>query len=197
MTDQGSTSRGHAEEALEKVIHHTELPQTRLSMALDKFINAIGGLVSWFWLALMLLILYNVIARKLFSVNSIAREEMTWHLYGVAFLIGLSYTLVSDHHVRVDVLHERWSLRTKTWVEFFGLLLLLFPFLGIVIYHLVPYAYESWLIGERSQVIAGLDYRWVMKFVILGSMVLLLIAAFSRFLKCTALLFGFPKPRQT
>lgn len=196
MAGQSHDSDSYTEEALESLGHHTELPSTGLSMVLDKFINAIGSLFSWLWVALVVLILANVTNRYVFQNSSIAMEELAWHFYGAAFMIGLSFTLVSDSHVRVDVLYERWGLKTKAWIEFFGILLLLLPFLGVVIYHMAPYAYESYIADERSQVIAGLTNRWIMKYIVLISMILLAIAAFSRLLKCTALLFGFPKPRR-
>jgi TRAP-type mannitol/chloroaromatic compound transport system permease small subunit len=94
------------------------------------------------------------------------------------------------------VLYDRWGLKTKAWIEFLGILLLLLPFLGVVIYHMAPYAYESYIADERSQVIAGLTNRWIMKYIVLIAMILLAVAAFSRLLKCSALLFGFPKPRR-
>lgn len=194
MTDQKHDSSGYTAEALEKVIHHTELPTTRLSAGLDGIIDRVGSLVSWLWIVLVGVIIANVVLRYVFASTSIGMEEFAWHVYATAFLIGLSYTLVSDHHVRVDVLHEGWSLKTQAWIEFLGLLLLLFPFLGIVIYHLIPYAHESYIANERSMLIAGLPYRWIMKYIMLIAFVLLAVSAFARFLKCTALLFGFPKP---
>jgi TRAP-type mannitol/chloroaromatic compound transport system permease small subunit len=57
-----------------------------------------------------------------------------------------------------------------------------------------PYAYSSWQQGETSQAPAGLPYRWVLKSILALSFVLLILAALSRLLKVTALLFGFPKP---
>ena len=65
--------------------------------------------------------------RYLFSEGRIEFEEIQWHLYGIAWLIGLSYTLVHDDHVRVDVLHERLNLKAQVWIEFLGILLLLLP----------------------------------------------------------------------
>ena len=59
---------------------------------------------------------------------------------------------------------------------------------------MIPYAVSSWEQGETSQAPAGLPDRWILKGVLALSFVLLIIAALSRLLKVTALLFGFPKP---
>lgn len=176
------------------LVHHTELPSTRISDAIDAVIDRIGFLFSMLWVFVVGVILYAVIGRYAFGQGSVMLEEVEWHLAGAAWLIGLSYTLVSDNHVRVDVLHERFSLRTQAWVEMLGLLLLLIPFLIIALDGMIPYFWSSFLQDERSQAPAGLPARWVLKFCLPLAFGLLLLAAASRLLKCTALLFGWPRP---
>lgn len=175
-------------------IHHTELPSTRVSDALDGLIDRIGFLFSWLWVAVVGVILYAVIGRYAFGQGSVMLEEVTWHLAGAAWLIGLSYTLVHDAHVRVDVLHERFSLRTQAWIELLGLLLLLLPFLILTLSEAWPYFLSSYLQGEESQAPAGLPARWALKFFLPLCFGLLIVAAVSRLMKCTALLFGVPRP---
>ena len=102
--------------------------------------------------------------------------------------------LVVDGHVRVDVIHERLSIRNQGWIELFGLVFLLLPFLGLAVYEMFPYAYSSWQQGETSQAPSGLSHRWVLKGILALSFTLVILAALSRLLKVTALLFGFPKP---
>lgn len=121
-------------------------------------------------------------------------EEVQWHLAGAAWLVGLSYTFVHDDHVRVDVLHERLSLKAQAWIEFLGIILLLLPFLVLALWEVTPYAMSSFEQGEHSQAPNGLPWRWVLKSFLPISMGLLIIAALSRLLKTTAFLFGFPRP---
>lgn len=174
--------------------HHTELPTTRFSRALDAFLRRVGEAASWLWLAVVGVILVSVISRYVFSEGSVTMEEIQWHISSAAWLIGLSYAFVHDSHVRVDVIHERLSLRRQAWVELLGLLLLALPFLAIGVYMSWPYFHESFLQGEVSQAPAGLPYRWAMKFFLPLAFALLVVAALSRVLKCTALLFGRPRP---
>lgn len=174
--------------------HHTELPTTRVSQWMDSIISAIGKSASWLWLVITGVIIYAVVGRYAFDVGSVTLEEVQWHLAGAGWLLGLAYTLVVDGHVRVDVIHERLSLRGQGWVELFGLIFLLLPFLGLAIYEMFPYAYSSWQQGETSQAPAGLPYRWALKGVVAISFSLLALAALSRLFKVTALLFGFPRP---
>lgn len=174
--------------------HHTELPATRVSRALDGFLCRIGEVFSWLWFAVMAVILVSVISRYLFSAGSVTMEEIQWHLSSAVWLIGLSYAFVHDSHVRVDVIHERLPLRRRAWIELLGLLLLALPFLLIGVYMGWPYFHESWLQGEVAQSPAGLPYRWALKFFLPLAFALLVVAAVSRLLRCTALLLGWPTP---
>ena len=196
VSDKGSPQRERASvsDAQEFLHHHTELPTTRISQGVDLVITGIGKTASWMWLIVTGVIIYAVVGRYAFGLGSVTLEEVQWHLAGAGWLLGLGYTLVTDGHVRVDVIHERLSLRGQAWVELFGLLLLLLPFLGLAVYEMVPYAYSSWQQGETSQAPAGLPHRWVLKGVLALSFILRIVAALSRLLKVTALLFGFPKP---
>lgn len=177
-----------------ELVHHTELPSNRFSDAVDATLNAIGFMFSLLWLPVVGVILYSVIGRYAFGQGSVMLEEVSWHLAGAAWLVGLSYTLVSDHHVRVDVLHERLSLRGQAWVELLGILILLLPFLVIVLDGAIDYSWSSFLQNEHSQAPAGLPARWAVKFIMAAAFALLLLGAVSRLSKCTTLLFGWPRP---
>lgn len=181
-------------DADELIHHHTELPDTRLSRSLDGLLTGIGKLASWLWVVVTLIIIWAVVSRYVFGQGSVLLEELQWHLAGVGWLLGLAYTLVADDHVRVDVIHERLSLRTQGWIELFGILVLLLPFLGIVIYEMVPYATSAYQVGETSPAPAGLSNRWVLKAILAVSFSLIALAAVSRLFRVTALLFGFPRP---
>lgn len=195
-SDQGSPQSGRASvpDAGELLHHHTELPTTRISQWLDGVLSAIGKGASWLWLVVTGVIIWAVVGRYVFGHGSVLLEEIQWHLAGTGWLLGLAYTLVVDDHVRVDVIHERLSLRAQGWVELLGLLFLLLPFLGLAVYEMVPYTISSWAVNETSQAPAGLPHRWILKGVLALSFVLLFVAAASRLFKVTALLFDFPRP---
>ena len=179
---------------LPDLTHHLHLPTTTASLFIDRLLDRIGSWFSWLWLAVMVVILLSVVMRYAFGQGSIMLEEITWHIYGAAWLIGLSYALVHDDHVRVDVFHERFSPRTKAWVEFIGILFLLMPFLVIFFWDALSYFWEAYALNERSQAPDRLPARWVLKFFLPLSLFLLLTGAIARLLKCTAQLFGRPAP---
>lgn len=196
VSDQDSpqNSRASVPDADEFLHHHTELPTTRISQWLDSILTWIGKAASWLWVVVTGVIIWAVVGRYAFGQGSVLLEEVQWHLAGIGWLLGLAYTLVVDDHVRVDVIHERLSLKTQGWIELCGILLLLLPFIGLAVYEMVPYAVSSWDVGETSQAPAGLSQRWVLKAILAVAFALIFVAGVSRLFKVTALLFGFPRP---
>lgn len=167
----------------------SEFPPTRLSRRIDPVLLRIGDSVSWLWLALMAIILLNVVLRYAFGEGRVELEEIQWHLYSTGFLAGLAFAYQADAHIRVDVLHERLSLRTRAWIELYGIVLLLMPFLAVVIIFSVPFVTASFTLGEVSQAPGGLPYRWLIKAALPLGFALLFAAAISRLSRIWAVLF--------
>lgn len=170
------------------------LPHTRLSRRLDGWLTRIGAAVSWLWLALLVTIVANVVLRYAFGEGRIEFEELQWHLYATGFLVALSYGVVGDDHVRVDFIRNRIGLRMQAWVELYGILLLLLPFLLLVLIYSVPFVAYSWQTGEVSPAPGGLPYRWFIKAMLFVGFALLLLAAWSRLCRVASFLFGAPRP---
>lgn len=165
------------------------LPETAFSRVIDSLINRIGRLVSWVWLALLIVIVTNVTLRYAFGEGRIEFEEIQWHLYSLGFLVGLSFAYSGDNHVRVDVLHERLSPRRKAWIELYGILLLLLPFVMLILVFSLPFVADSFRFNEISQAPGGLPYRWVIKAVLPLGFFLLLLATLSRLSRVWTFLF--------
>ena len=168
------------------------LRETVLARMLDRIVYAVGEVFHWIWIVLLAVIIINVILRYVFSRGMIELEELQWYLYAVGWLIGLSYTFISDDHVRVDVLHEKLSYRGKLWFEMGGLVLLFLPFVLFVVIYAVPFVELSWETNERSTSANGLPARWLVKGFLLFSFVLLVLAGMSRLLKVAASLSSGP-----
>jgi TRAP-type mannitol/chloroaromatic compound transport system permease small subunit len=175
---------------IEQLIHRVELPHTRLSSVLDAFVRGIGNAVSWVWVVLVAVIVTNVTMRYVFGQGRIEFEELQWHLYSIGFLVGLSYCIQNDSHIRIDILQERFKPRTKAWIEVLGILLFLVPYTAIVLIYAPGFIEYSFRTGEVSSAPGGLPYRWVIKSMMFLAFLLILIAAISRLSRACALLFG-------
>ncbi len=172
---------------------HLQLPETRLSRRLDGFVRKVGDGASWLWIALLAVVVLNVVLRYVFREGRIEFEEIQWHLYATGFLVALGYAVESDDHIRVDFLRDRFSVRVQAWIELYGILLLLLPFVVLVLVYAAPFVAHSFAQGEVSAAPGGLPFRFVIKAMLIAGFGLLGVAAFSRLLRVSSLLFGFPR----
>ena len=170
-----------------------ELPDTPFSRLVDPILNRIGNAVSWVWVVLLVVIVCNVVLRYALSQGRIEFEEIQWHLYSVGFMLGLSYALQHDAHVRVDVLYERFQPTTRAWIDLYGIVLFLLPFIALMLIWSVPFVADSFATGEISSSPGGLPYRWAIKSVLVLGFALLGVAAFSRLTRLWKYLFLAPR----
>ena len=166
-----------------------ELPETPISRLVDPVLDRIGNAVSWIWVVLLAVIVCNVVLRYALAEGRIEFEEIQWHLYSVGFMLGLGYALQHDAHVRVDVLHERFRPTTQAWIDLYGIVLFLFPFIALMLIYGVPFVVDSFVTGEISSSPGGLPYRWAIKSVLVLGFALLGIAALSRLTRLWKFLF--------
>lgn len=188
---------GREPDDLHHLIHHAELPHTRFSRIVDGMLKRLGAIMSWLWLALMGVIVLNVAMKNLLGDGRIEFEEIQWHIYSALFMLGLSVTLASDDHVRIDVLYEHFSVRTKAWIDLLGIVFLLMPFLVMLMWYGIPFVADSFATSERSNAPAGLSHRWIIKSVLVAGCALLALAAAARLHRAAALLFLRQQPHSS
>ncbi|MCB2193581.1 MAG: TRAP transporter small permease subunit [Deltaproteobacteria bacterium] len=155
---------------------------------LDRFVIKVGKAAAWSNCLLVLAIILNVVLRYVFGKGQVWLEEMQWHLYGLAVMIGLSYSQAVDSPIRVDILHQRFSRKSKAAWEIVGTLLFLLPWVVVLIWMGVDFWTESWRVNESSDSPLGLPFRWIIKAVIPISFTLLGVTAISRFISSIAVL---------
>ena len=166
-----------------------ELPSTRFSHAVDPFITRIGNAVSWIWIVLLGVIVVNVFMRYALGEGRIEFEEIQWHLYSIGFMVGLGYAVVNDAHIRVDILHERLSPTMRAWIDLYGILLFVLPFVVLMLIYAVPFIADSFMTSETSPSPGGLSHRWLIKSMLFIGFALLGLAAVSRLTRLWAYLF--------
>ncbi len=167
-------------EAYEGILEHPDTDRQKIAVAIDTSVKAVGHVVMWANVLLMAAIFSQVALRYLLSQNYPKLDEIQWHFYGIVTMIGISYALITDSHVRVDVLHMQLSRRAQRIIEVIGILTLLTPFIYLMIDQGYDYFYESFRVNERSDSPTGLPARWAFKAVIPISFVLLALAALAR-----------------
>lgn len=174
---------------VDELIHHTDLPNTAISRALDWFVKVVGDSISWLWVVLVGVIVVNVVLRYVFGKGYISMEELQWHISAVGWLIGLSYCVQNDSHIRIDILHDRFGPKSKAWIDFFGILLFLIPYTYIVLRYspsTIGYSFET---NEISDAPGGLPYRWSIKGAMWIAYAVLLVAAIARLVRAARVVF--------
>ena len=167
-------------ETYEKLVEHEETDRQPVANAIDSFVKTIGHIVMWANVALIAAIVSQVSLRYLLNQNYPKLDEIQWHFYGLVTMIGISYALVTDSHVRVDIMHMQLSRRAQRVIEVLGILTLLVPFIYLMIDQGYDYFHESFRVNERSDSPTGLPARWAFKAIIPISFVLLALAALAR-----------------
>lgn len=165
-------------------------PHTRFSQWLDHWLDRIGRVTSWLWLLLLGTIVINVLMRYVLGEGRIEFEELQWHFYAVGFLLGLSYANVHDAHIRVDIVRVKLPLIVQAWIELYGILLLLVPFVVLVLIYTVPFVQYSFATSEISEAPGGLPFRWLIKSSLMVGFALLLLSALARLSRVGKYLFG-------
>jgi len=150
-----------------------------LARKIDAFNEAVGKMVSWLNVLLVLLICTDVAMRYLLNISFASLFELEWYMFAVVFLLGAGYTLKHDKHVRVDVFYTRLGANKKAWINLLGVLLFLLPVCFVFIKTSLLFVYNSWIIGESSPDPGGLPARYIIKAAIPIGFSLLLLQGLS------------------
>ncbi|MEV8468960.1 TRAP transporter large permease subunit [Fluviibacterium sp. DFM31] len=167
-------------ETYEHITEHPETDNQRIAVMIDTFVKTVGHVVMWANILLIAAIFSQVALRYVLNQNYPKLDEIQWHFYGLVTMVGISYALVTDSHVRVDLVHMQLSRRTQRIIEIIGILTLLVPFIYLMIDQGSDYFFESLRVNERSDSPTGLPARWALKAVIPASFILLALAALAR-----------------
>ena len=158
---------------------------------LTRLTTAVGRLSAWLALFLVLGMVLVVALRYAFGIGNIALQESLTYLHGALFMLAIAYTLAEDEHVRVDVLYQRFSPRTRAWVNLQGTLFLLMPLCAALFWLSLDYVASSWREQEGSAN-GGLPFVYLLKSLLLVLPALLGIQALADLLRHALTLLGAP-----
>lgn len=125
--------------------------------------GVIGALLTALTPLVVLLCFGLVAARYGFGKGSVAVQEAMLWLHACVFMLGMAWALRHERHVRVDVLHARFSPRTRAWIEVGGHVLLLLPFALFLLWISLDYVAASWQVHESSREPGGLPGLFLLK----------------------------------
>lgn len=189
----------------------------KLEHGINRLMDWVGIIAGILLILLVAVITFNVANRYLFQISAIGIgfEELAWHFYAASFLLGIPFALRTGSHVRVDLIFENLSLKTRAIIDLVGALIFLAPLCVVVIWSGWAFTAEAWGlgsrpdeigalikqivssgVGEQSQDPGGLLNRWIIKGVIPLSFFFLLLAAFAFLIHKINILLGIEEPNE-
>ena len=133
---------------------------------LNKINDKIGFISSFLILFLILLVSLSVILRYVFSVGFIWLQDLYIWTHAIFILLGISYTLKVDEHVRIDLLYRSFSNKKKKIVNFLGIIVFGIPLTYLLLINGWDYFLRSFNLNESSKESGGLPNVFILKFFI-------------------------------
>ncbi|MBK0400918.1 TRAP transporter small permease subunit [Limibaculum sp. M0105] len=151
----------------------------RLARRLDAVNRAVGAVVRWLALMMVLVQFAIVLLRYVFGVSFVALNESVLYMHGALFMLGAGYTLLVDGHVRVDIFYSKLAPRRQALVDALGHVLLLFPAMVVLLVWSWPSVRSSWSILEGPISVGGIPASFLLKSLIPAFCLLVMIQALA------------------
>jgi TRAP-type mannitol/chloroaromatic compound transport system permease small subunit len=146
---------------------------------LSRVARFLGGIVEWagrltmvLVFAMVVLIATNVILRYFFAIGPVALQELEWHLLAPVAMFGCAYGMRHRSHVRVDIFHDKFSVRTRLLLDLAAAAGLLAASV-LITWLSFNFVAQAYTIGEGSPDPGGLPHRFVLRAVIPAGFLLL------------------------
>jgi TRAP-type mannitol/chloroaromatic compound transport system permease small subunit len=161
----------------------------KASRVIDAMNSRIGKAMSWLILVVVVISAANATVRKVFDTSSNAWLELQWILFGTVFLFCSPWTLLSNEHVRIDIVNNMLPKRARDFIDVFGHVVFLLPLTIIMLITSLPFLLRSANLNEQSLNAGGLP-QWPAKSLIVIGFGLLFLQAVSELIKRVAIIRG-------
>lgn len=131
--------------------------------AVDAINDWVGRTVAWLTLGCVITCFAVVVLRYGLDIGFPWLQEFYVWQHAIVFMAGAGYTMLHRGHVNVDVLYGRMSARGQAWLDIFGTLVFLFPWLTVVAITSAPFVISSWSIREASSTADGMPAVFLLK----------------------------------
>lgn len=155
----------------------------KIELFYDKLTKYLGNLLFVIMILMTFNVFYDVVMRYVFNQGSIAMQELEWHLFSILILLGVSYSLMEDAHVRVDILYDSWSVKKKALINMMGCVIFILPIALLIAMNSVNFFMEAYISNEISGDPGGLPMRWLVKALIPFSFWVLIFFTVGNFIK--------------
>jgi TRAP-type mannitol/chloroaromatic compound transport system permease small subunit len=158
---------------------------------IDKVNEKIGAIANWMVVLACVVSAGNAMVRYAYDSSSNAWLEVQWYMFAFIVMLGASYTLKRNEHVRVDLFYMTLSTRGQLWIDILGTLIFLLPACIILSWLSWPFFEQSFVVREHSSNAGGL-IRWPIKLVLPVGFAMVSLQGISELIKRIAYLNGHP-----
>ncbi len=155
----------------------------RIVRAIDRFTDFTGTLVAWLNVPLVLIVAYEVISRYAFEAPTIWAFDLSYMFYSTIFMLGAAYALHKGAHIRTDFFYERWTIRTRGWIDAVAYIVFFFPALTVLLAVSWGEGWYAFQIGEVSEQTPWRPILWPFKMVVPLTCLLLMVQGVSEAIK--------------
>ena len=160
-----------------------------VSRVIDAVNSRLGKWVSWLIVVVVIVSAANATVRKLFDMSSNAWLELQWVMFSIIFLLCSPWTLMSNEHIRIDIINSMFSKTTRNVIDIVGHVVFLLPLTIVMIVTGWPFFTASYSINEQSMNAGGLP-QWPAKSLIVIGFTLLFFQGISELIKRIAVMRG-------
>jgi len=157
---------------------------------IDKISELLAKIGAWSIIVLTLALFYEAISRYLFNAPTLWAYDLSYMLYAIIFLLGAGYTLSIDKHVKITLITDYFSARTKAFINIILYLVLFFPAMTILFLKGINFAAFSWKIKEVSASGMWRPPIYPLKSIFPVAMGILLLQGIAQFIRFIYVLLG-------
>ena len=116
---------------------------------IDRLNRVIGRFAMYLVFVMMGVLLYSALSRTIFDAPLIWSVEVAQMTMAAYYLLGGGYSMQLDSHVRMDLLYDRWSPKTRATADLITAVALI-AYLAVLLYGGVSSTQYALEYGQRN-----------------------------------------------
>ena len=122
-------------------------------LAVVDWVSRILGYMTMVMTGMLILVMsYEMVARRLFNAPTLWAFDVSYMLSGVIFVAAMAFTLQRNEHIRIDFLSTRLPIRLQHAINLVLYVTLLLPAIYILSAAAVREAWDAFMTGQVERV---------------------------------------------
>ncbi|QNL43516.1 TRAP transporter small permease [Oscillibacter hominis] len=160
---------------------------------IDSISQIAGECTKWILCIMVFSLMFEVVARYIFNSPTIWVADICEQCVILIGAFGGAYAYLSDSFVRVDLLYEKFSLRTKALLDIITFLIFAL-FISMTTWQCIVSAQTAWEKHMVSSTVLRVPYYWSKTIVAAGCVLLMLQGLSVLFKNLYVLRYNEPYP---